>query len=66
MKNAKISKIFRFDEDDINLFEEKYGSGLLTIFFRNCLEKAVDKNGFDFVQSVIFGNDISTDRNYRS
>lgn len=66
MKNVKVSKIFRFEEDDVNSFEKKYGKGLLTIFFRNCLEKAVDKSGFDFVQSVIFNNDISTDRNYRS
>ena len=44
MKNAKVSKIFRFEEDDIDSFEKKYGKGLLTIFFRNCLEKAVDKN----------------------
>lgn len=66
MKNVKVSKIFRFEEDYIDSFEKKYGKGLLTIFFRNCLEKAVDKNGFDFVQSVLFGNEISVDKNYRS
>ena len=64
MKNVKVSKIFRLEEDDVNSFEKRYGKGLLTIFFRNCLEKAVDKNGFNFVQSVLFGNDISSDKNY--
>lgn len=65
MKNVKISKIFRFDEDDIYSFACKYGKSILPIFFTKCLEKAIDKNGFDFVESIIFGDDFSSDKNYK-
>lgn len=66
IKNGKTTKSLRFDIDDVETFIKKYGSELLLPFFRQCLKKSIDKNGFDFVQSILFGNDISNDKNYRS
>lgn len=66
IKNGKTTKSLRFDIDDVESFIKKYGSELLLPFFRQCLKKSIDKNGFDFVQSMLFGDNLDFDKNYRS